>query len=129
MDAHKPQKVRLRYRCSLQDGRICHIGEGETMEFWLGAGRIAPTLERALAEMQPGERRLVRIPAAEVPLIPFSKENESPPGISYEFGPGDGGDVEEYIPQRPRHPREEIPADSDVDLEIQLLSVGEPASE
>lgn len=127
MDVQKRQRVRIRYRCSFQDGRICHVGEGDTIEFWTGAGQLAPSLERALAEMQPGQRRIVRVPAAEVPLLPFPKENESPPGISYEFGPGDGGDVDEYIPPRPRHTREPIPAGSDLDLEIQLLSVEEPA--
>lgn len=129
MDAHKGKRVRVRYRCSLQDGRVCHVGEGDTIEFSLGAANVAPSLEKALAGMEPGQRRIVRVPAAEVPLIPFPKpaESETPPGISYEFGPGDSGDVAEYIPPRPRHLRESIPAGSDVDLEIELLSVEEPA--
>lgn len=129
MEAQKGKRVMIRFQCKLQDGTVCHVGESETQKFVLGTGTMAPSFEEGIMGMRLGERRQIRVPAEEVRSLSFAKavESETPPGISYEFGPGDGGDVDEYIPPRPRHPRPVIPAGADLFFDVELVGVEEPS--
>ncbi|GFO54768.1 hypothetical protein GMSM_17750 [Geomonas sp. Red276] len=122
------KKVRILYRLTATDGKAQPVGEWEPVDYVPGAGSIPPSLERAVAEMRPGERRTLRIPAEEAvshPLIP-TIVRETPPGIAYDFGPGDGGDVDEFIPRRPRAARTATPPGSELYLEVELVSREEP---
>ncbi|MCM0080349.1 FKBP-type peptidyl-prolyl cis-trans isomerase [Geomonas sp. Red32] len=122
------KKVRILYRLTAADGKAQPAGEWETADYVSGAGSIPPSLERAVAEMRPGERRSLRIPAEEAgshPLVP-AIVRETPPGIAYDFGPGDGGDVDEFIPRRPRAARMATPPGSDLYLEVELVTRDEP---
>lgn len=125
MEAANGTKVRIRFKCSLQDGRLHLVGAGDVLEFTVGAG-VSPALETGVLGMQPGERRSIVIPAAEIHQFPFpkgsyfSRETVSPPGTAYDFGPGNGGDVSLSITKPPREP---LPAHVDLHLEVELLAL------
>jgi hypothetical protein len=130
MQAEKGSRVSISFTCRLQDGKAYHVGTRNTLELMVGAGSVPPALEAGLLGMQPGERRSIRVPAAEVNAFPFPggahfvPERETPPGIAYEFGPGDAGDVAESIPAgRNRQFREPLPAGADMIFEIEMLAV------
>jgi len=129
MEIAKGSKVRIRYQCRLEDGKVYHVGEKDRLEFVIGAGAVPASLEAGLLGAHPADRRTVRVPAAEVNLFPFpwgayfAVETETPPGIGYEFGPGEGGDVSLSIP--PRHFREPLPPGADLIFEIEVLAVEE----
>lgn len=124
------KRVKIRFRCRLRDGKEYLVGQANTLEVVIGAGNIPPALEAGLVGMTLGEHREIRVPAAEVELFPFPKgshfaaDTETPPGIVYEFGPGNGGDVSESIlSARRRHFREPLPAGADLFFEVEMLSV------
>lgn len=130
MEAGKGNKVRVRFKCRLQDGKIYQVGEQNTLDFVVGAGSVPPALDAGLIGMKPGERRIIQVPASEVNLFPFPKgshftlDKKTPPGIAYEFGPGEGGDVSQSIPSgETRYLREPIPAGADVIFEVEMLAV------
>ncbi len=58
--------VTVHYVGRLADGTIFSSSEGrEPLKFVLGSGQVLPGFERAIEGMTPGERKEVRIPAAE----------------------------------------------------------------
>ncbi|RPJ40888.1 MAG: FKBP-type peptidyl-prolyl cis-trans isomerase, partial [Candidatus Latescibacterota bacterium] len=59
-------KVRLRYRGTLEDGTEFDSNvKGKPFEVTIGAGRVIPGFEKALLGMKPGETKRVEIePAA-----------------------------------------------------------------
>jgi hypothetical protein len=135
METEKGKRVKIRFLCRLQDGRVYQVGDRNTLDFMVGAGSVPPALETGVLGMKRGEHRTIRVPAAEVNLFPFPRgshftvEPETPPGIAYEFGPGDGGDVAESIPAtRPRHFREPLPAGADLFFEVEMLAVENPGA-
>jgi hypothetical protein len=130
MEAVKGKRVQIRFDCRLKNGIESLVGGGATLEFMIGAGSIPPVLESGILGMKPGERRTVMLPAAEANRFPFPEgtrfavEGKTPPGIAYEFGPGDAGDVSESIP-RGEAPglHEYLPAGADIYFEIEMLAV------
>ena len=130
METAQGKKVSIRYKCRLEDGKLYQVGEKDRLQFVVGDGTIPPSLEAGIIGMQPAEQRTVRLPAAEVNRFPFPKgahfavDAETPPGIAYDFGPGEGGDVSLSIP--PRHFREPIPPGADLLFEVEMLEVKEP---
>lgn len=61
------RKVRVRYTGTLDDGsEFDNSGSrGEPVEFVVGSKTMLPAFERAVSEMEVGERRRIRIPAAQ----------------------------------------------------------------
>ena len=123
----KGKRIKLLYQCKAENGKSCNLSDHDSIEFIAGAGTVPASLEQAILGMQPGDRRTIRIPAAEVGQLPFARTVETPPGISYDFGPGDGGDVAEFIPPRPKHSRPLIPAGVDLYLDVELVTVEDPS--
>jgi FKBP-type peptidyl-prolyl cis-trans isomerase len=125
METGKKGMMRIRYRCSLPDGKVYDVGERSTLDVVPGETKLPPALERALAEMKPGERRTVRVPAVEANLFPYPKgahfEKPTPPGVGYEFGPGEAGDVSVSIPPTPI--RDPLPPGADMIFEVELLEM------
>lgn len=123
MEIQKGTTVRIRYNCKFQDGTPYLTADKEILTFKVGASMIPPSVESAIMGMRPGEHRIVRIPASEVSLFPFSKggrpRGETAPGMVYDFGPGEGGDVSEYIPGG----RHQTPSGRDLNLEVEVLAV------
>ena len=114
----------------MQSGRVYHVGDRDTLEFSIGSGSIPCALEMGILGMKPGEHRTILVPAAEINLFPFPKgshfaaDKNTPPGIGYEFGPGEGGDVSQSIPSvEARYLREPIPAGADLIFEVEMLAV------
>ena len=128
METEKGKRVDIRYKCRLEDGRI-YLVERNTLEFVIGSGIVPPALEAGLLGMKEGDHRIVRVPSAEVELFPFPKgshfafTSKTPPGVAYEFGPGNGGDVSLSLPGKTRLYREPIPAGEDLFFEVEMLSV------
>lgn len=128
METENGKKVKIRFKCRLQDGKVYQVGERDTLEFVIGTGSVPPALEKGILGMKPGEHRTILLPAAEVNLFPFPKgshltADKPPPGIAYEFGPGEGGDVSESIPLgEAKHFREPLPAGADLIFEIEMLA-------
>ncbi len=128
METEKGKRVKIRYKCKLEDGRVYLVGERNTLEFLVGSGRVPKTLEAGLLGMQQGDHRVVRVPAAEAELFPFPKGSHfafstgTAPGIAYDFGPGAGGDVSLSIPGN-RDYREPLPSGTVVLFEVEMLSV------
>ena len=131
METAQGKRVRIRYSCRLEDGKVYQLGNKDKLEFVIGDGTVPPSFDSGLLGMKPAEHRTLRVPAVEVNRFPFPRgahfavESETPPGIGYEFGPGEGGDVSLSIP--PRHFREPLPPGADVIFEVELLAVEEPA--
>lgn len=126
METETGKRVKIRFKCKMPDGKVYQVGERDTLEFVIGAGGVPPTLERGILGMKQGEHRTIRVPAAEVNLFPFPRGShfETPPGIAYEFGPGNGGDVAELIPAgKGKHFREPLPAGADLNFEVEMLFV------
>ena len=119
-------RVKIRYRCTAQEGTLHLVGAGDTLEFLVGAGTVPPALEAGVLGLRTGERRTVVVPASEVNRFPFpsgshfSRETVSPPGTAYDFGPGNGGDVSLSISKPGREP---LPPGADLTFEVELLSV------
>jgi FKBP-type peptidyl-prolyl cis-trans isomerase 2 len=65
--ASKGQKVKAHYRGTLDDGTVfdSSYDRGEPIEFVAGAGQMIPGFDKAVLEMEVGEKRTVHIPAAE----------------------------------------------------------------
>ena len=128
METEKGKRVDIRYKCRLEDGRI-YLVERNTLEFVIGSGIVPPALEAGLLGMKEGDHRIVRVPSVEVELFPFPKgshfafTSKTPPGVAYEFGPGNGGDVSLSLPGKTRLYREPIPAGEDLFFEVEMLSV------
>lgn len=128
MEVEHGRRVLIRYQCRLRDGRVYQVGEHDTLEFVVGVARIPAALELGILGMKPGERRTIRVPGAEVNLFPFPKGShfttvsQSPPGVCYDFAPGEGGDVLQSIPLG-KHFREPFPAGADLIFEVELLTV------
>ncbi|MFO7855857.1 MAG: peptidylprolyl isomerase [Paracoccaceae bacterium] len=58
--------LRLHYKGTLDDGTVFDSSEGrDPLSFELGAGQIIPGLEAGLAGMEVGEKRTVRVEAAD----------------------------------------------------------------
>lgn len=58
--------VRVHYTGRTEDGRVFDSSDGrEPLEFTLGGGEVIAGFERAVAGMEPGERKIVTIPADE----------------------------------------------------------------
>jgi hypothetical protein len=123
MEMEKGRTVRISYICRLKDGKAFPSEEKNLLQFRIGTGALPPTLEKALMGMIPGDQRTVHVPAPEVILFPFPKAAKpTPPGVVYDFGPGEGGDVAESIAGT-RRSGELPPSGADVDFEIELLGV------
>jgi hypothetical protein len=128
MEAERGKRVTIRYKCRLQDGRVYQVGDHDTLEFVVGLARIPSALEAGIMGMQPGEHRTIRVPAAEVNLFPFPRGSHfaaattGPPGIAYDFEPGEGGDVSLSLPLV-KHFREPLPAGADLYFEVGVLAV------
>lgn len=120
MEIQKGTTVRIKYNCKFQDGRPYLSADKETLTFKVGANVVPPTLESAMMGMRPGEHRIIRIPASEVALFPFPKggraRSEGPPGMAYDFGPGEGGDVSGGSLRPP-------PTGRDLNIEVEVLAV------
>jgi len=125
---NKSKKVTVRLSCRTADGAACGVGELGPLEVALGGGQVPPVVESALKEMQPGERRTIRVPAGQAALFRLprpalaSAEKKTPPGIAYEFGPGNGGDVLENIPpskERMLH----LPTGTDLLIEVEVVAI------
>jgi FKBP-type peptidyl-prolyl cis-trans isomerase len=123
MEIEKGRTVRIRYICRLKDGKAFPNEDKNLLQFKVGTGAIPPSMEKALVGMNPGEQRTVHVPAQEVVLFPFPKLSKpTPPGVAYDFGPGEGGDVAQALAGT-RRSGELPPAGADVDFEIELLGV------
>lgn len=61
------KKLRVHYRGTLDDGTQfdSSYDRGETLEFVCGAGQMIAGFDAAVVDMQEGEKKIVRIPAAE----------------------------------------------------------------
>lgn len=61
------KKLRVHYRGTLDDGMQfdSSYDRGETLEFVCGAGQMIAGFDAAVVDMQEGEKKTVRIPAAE----------------------------------------------------------------
>lgn len=61
------KKLRVHYRGTLDDGTQfdSSYDRGETLEFVCGAGQMIDGFDAAVVDMQEGEKKTVRIPAAE----------------------------------------------------------------
>lgn len=61
------KKLRVHYRGALDDGTQfdSSYDRGETLEFVCGAGQMIAGFDAAVVDMQEGEKKIVRIPAAE----------------------------------------------------------------
>lgn len=61
------KKLRVHYRGTLDDGTQFDnsYDRGETLEFVCGAGQMIAGFDAAVVDMQEGEKKTVRIPAAE----------------------------------------------------------------
>lgn len=58
--------LHLHYKGTLDDGTVFDSSEGrDPLSFELGAGQIIPGLEAGLADMEVGEKRTVRVEAAD----------------------------------------------------------------
>ena len=60
--------VRIHYRGFLDDGSplpSSRDGDGEPLEFTCGEGLMLPAFDAAVADMRPGEKKTLRVPAAE----------------------------------------------------------------
>jgi hypothetical protein len=129
MEIAKGTTVRIRYTCRLKDGKAFLADDKNMLQFKVGAGMVPPSMEKGLIGMKPGERRTIHVPAPEVTLFPFPKSARSsaqtPPGVAYDFGPGEGGDVAEFIPPPGglRRSSELPPAGTDVDFEVEVIDV------
>lgn len=125
MTTEKGSKVKIRFKCSLENGKKYLVGAKDTLEFVAGAGAVPPALESGILGMKPGEHRTIRVPAAEVNQFPFPKgshfarETESPLGTVYDFGPGEGGDVSVTLSKPFREP---LPSGADLYFEIEMLT-------
>lgn len=65
-EAKNGDKVRIHYTGTLNDGSVFDSSEGEEpLEFTLGSGEVIPGFEQAVAGMQPGDRKEVKIPSDE----------------------------------------------------------------
>lgn len=125
METGKTGKVKIRYACSLADGKVYDVGDRNMLDVVWGETKLPPTLERALLGMKPGERQTVRVPAVEANLFPYPKgshfEKPTPPGVGYEFGPGEGGDVSVSIPPTPI--RDPLPPGADMLFDVEVLEI------
>lgn len=60
------ETVQVHYRGTLDNGEEFDSSQGrEPIEFTVGEGQVIPGFEEAVKDMQPGEKKNVRIPAAE----------------------------------------------------------------
>lgn len=127
METEPGKRINIRYKCRLDDGRVYLVGEHNTLEFVVGAGRVPPALEQGLMGMARGDHRVIRVPANEANLFPFplgshfAFSTDRAPGVAYDFGPGLGGDVSLSLGRRDY--REPLPAGQDVFFEVEMLSV------
>lgn len=128
METENGTTVRIRFRCRLPDGTVHRFGDRETLEVTIGTGTLSPALKKGMLGMNPGERRSIPVPAAEVALFPFPPDSlfmagkKTPPGIAYEFGPGDGGDVSESIPfGDSKHLHDPLPAGVDLIFDVEMV--------
>jgi peptidylprolyl isomerase len=65
-EARTGDTVRVHYTGKLDDGEVFDSSRGrEPLEFTLGEGRVIPGFEAAVAGMDPGDEKSVRIPADE----------------------------------------------------------------
>ena len=125
METERAKTVKIRYRCRLADGSEVRIGDGDIVEMTAGAGKLPAGFDNALLETLPGQHFQTRVAAAEIPACPWLKgaylvtDRETPPGMAYDFGPGDGGDVSLAIP--PKHVHEPLPPGADLFFEIEVL--------
>jgi len=128
METEAGKRVNIRYKCRLDDGRVYLVGERNTLEFVVGAGRVPPALEQGLMGMAQGDHRVIRVPANEANLFPFPMgshfafSTDRSLGVAYDFGPGLGEDVSLSL-GRGRDYREPIPPGEDVFFEVEMLSV------
>jgi hypothetical protein len=99
-------RVKISYICRLEDGTIYDFSERDSLEFIVGEGGLPPELEKGVLGMSIGERKVVRVPAAEVEEFRFVEEGAPnmerfPAGTSpgdeeeYDIGPGEEGDDDE----------------------------------
>jgi len=128
MGAAKGSYVTVSCTCRLPDGTPFDLGELHTLRLLPGTGKTLPTLEEGIAGMEPGERRSITVPAAEVNHYlrtrpPTPPPHERRPGFGYDFGPGESGDVLLTIPHPPVKPPREVPSEvASVLFEVTLLS-------
>lgn len=85
-------KVAVKYRGTFDDGTVFdETPEGETFEFLIGDENIIQGFDRAVAEMKPGDKKTVRVPAEyaygeynpdDIEIVPVSMlgEEEIPVG-------------------------------------------------
>lgn len=126
MEAAEGTRIKIRYSCRLQDGRLYLVGGKDTLEFVIGTGTVPPSLEMGLQGMRAKEHRTIMVPAAEANGFPFpggshlARQSGSPPGTVYDFGPGNGGDVIESLTKPFREP---LPPGADLYFEVEMLAV------
>lgn len=65
--SNKGKKVRVNYRGTLDDGTQfdSSYDRGETLDFTCGAGQMIAGFDKAVEDMQPGEKKTVRLEPAE----------------------------------------------------------------
>ncbi len=88
-------KVKLHFVGTLADGRVfysTHIQGGTPMEITIGKHEILPSMEQAIIGMQPGDRKVVTIPAKDAygeydaSLKECVPENEFPNALELPVG-------------------------------------------
>jgi len=134
--------VKVHYTGRLDDGRVFDSSkQRDPLELTLGDGRVIPGFEEAIAAMQPGEERTVRIPADRAygrhrsELVLAVDRSELPPDIQPQVGQHlqvqhDDGEVtvvrvaevsDEQVTIDANHPL----AGHDLTFELELVAVGE----
>jgi len=134
--------VKVHYTGRLDDGRVFDSSKQRgPLELTLGDGRVIPGFEEAIAAMEPGEERTVRIPADRAygrhrsELVLAVDRSELPPDIEPQVGQHlqvqhDDGEVtvvrvaevsDEQVTIDANHPL----AGHDLTFELELVAVGE----
>lgn len=66
MKVQKGSVVKLHYKGTLEDGSVFDTSEGrEPLEFTAGAGQVIPGFDKAVMDMEIGEKKTFTIPAEE----------------------------------------------------------------
>lgn len=135
--------VKVHYTGRLDDGRVFDSSrQRDPLQLTLGEGRVIPGFEEAIAQMEPGDERTVRIPADQAygthrpDLVLSVDRSELPPDIEPKVGQHlqvqhDDGDVtvvriaevsEQQVTIDANHPL----AGHDLTFDLELVSVDGP---
>lgn len=86
-------KVRVHYTGTFDDGTVFDSSlDREPLEFTIGIGQVIPGFDRAMIDMEPGQKKAVNIPAEEAygsrveELVAQIGRDRLPPGLQVEVG-------------------------------------------